>query len=408
MLPEQTHIYMLELAPVGSFNGVARCIETLTQQMPCQVTWLRITYGQGCQQTLCQHSSSTSFHCYSLPYPLGEFLTDEQKRMACWYEIQGILFPVNNVREPCIYHVHTLNLIELAVVLKKQWGGSIVTHLHCLPWKTLFDKNTVRYNRLYHRYYHTHMLHPVRDFVLRDYEAEAYRISDAIVCVTQCAQDFLRNLGVPPAKVHVVYNGLPDMHPGRGPGLRKTQTFTILYVGNANPSKGLGFLLEALAQLRDKAFRLVIIGDFNFGNRENILASYPNMDIQFAGKLSLPEMANYYATAHIGVIPSIHEQCSCVAIEMMMHAVPVICSQTDGLKEMFQHGVNALLVPLVTPVIGRHSVDTSALAASISVLQHDAALRATLAHGSRQTFLERFTEHTMMQQILQIYSSIII
>lgn len=398
---------MLEMAPVGSFNGVTRCIETLTRLMPCEVTWLRITYGHGCQQALCQPSASVSFHAYSLPVPLGEFLADEQKRLVCWLDIQKILFPENCARGNRIYHVHTLNLIELAVQLKRQQGGSIVSHLHCLPWKTLYDKNTARYNQLYHRYYHSHKLDSICDFILRDYEAKAYRLSDAIICVTQCAQDFLWTLGVTRDKVHVVYNGLPDMLPDCSPSLQKSPAFTILFVGNANPSKGLEFLLEALAQSMESAFRMVVIGDFNFGKREQLLAAYPDVDIQFTGKLSMQEMAYYYATAHIGVIPSVHEQCSYVAIEMMMHGLPVVCSQADGLKEMFQHGVNALMVPLVTPVIGRHSVDTSALAASISLLQCNSVLRATLAHGSRQTYLDRFTEHTMMQQILHTYSSII-
>ena len=42
----------------------------------------------------------------------------------------------------------------------------------------------------------------------------------------------------------------------------------------------------------------------------------------------------FYQIADVGVMPSFHEQCSYVAIEMMMMGVPLITSDSTGLKEM--------------------------------------------------------------------------
>ena len=60
----------------------------------------------------------------------------------------------------------------------------------------------------------------------------------------------------------------------------------------------------------------------------------------FTGKLSKQELYQFYQIADVGVMLSKHEQCSFVAIEMMMHGIPIIASDSTGLDEMVSDGIN--------------------------------------------------------------------
>ncbi|WP_032559999.1 glycosyltransferase, partial [Bacteroides fragilis] len=57
----------------------------------------------------------------------------------------------------------------------------------------------------------------------------------------------------------------------------------------------------------------------------------------FIGKISKQKLYEFYQIADVGVMPSFHEQCSYVAIEMMMHGLPLIITNTTGLSEMIHH-----------------------------------------------------------------------
>ncbi len=405
-----THIVMLEMTQVGVCNGVTRCIQTLANALgrtkQFKVTWLRIVYGFGYQEQLCH--IPVSFQTYRLPIALGTFLSDAAERTTCWDEISNFLSPQIQGDTTVIYHVHTLNLIELASFLKERVSGKIITHLHCIPWKTLYDRNYQKYHTLYKRYYVIRDLHPINDYMYGPCEWLAYRNADAIVCVSQSGHDFLRTIGIPEEKIHIVCNGLADISGHNvSPQLTKhNQPPVLLFVGNSNPSKGLNFLLQALSNFKDRTIKLIVIGNFPFQKREQLLSAYPHIDIQFTGQLSLDEMVFYYSTADMGIIPSIHEQCSYTAIEMMVFGLPIVCTDVDGLGEFFRQGVNALKVPLLTPSHGRQKVDTDAISKAIHAILCQPSLREQLSKGCRKAYLKHFTEKQMIQSIEHIYSQL--
>lgn len=337
------HVYMLEMTQSDVFNGVTRCIQTLVhflkESLSIKVTWIRLVY-RGYQQTL-QYNMDLKQDCtiYVLPIQLDAFLCNKENRLKCWKDIYNRYISPSYTKSDSenIFHVHTLNLIELAIFLKEKSNGKIVTHLHCIPWKLLYDREPGRYQQLYTLYYIQKNITNIRDFIFRDFEYEAYTQSDIIICVTQCAKDFLCSMGISGDKICVISNGLPDYAEKRSVSIPKKGKNIILFVGNMNPSKGLEFILRSLAQKEHDNIRLVVVGTFSYSKRQNILERFPFLDIQFTGMLSMSDLIGYYSLADIGIICSIHEQCSYVAIEMMMFGLPVICTSVDGLDEMFVH-----------------------------------------------------------------------
>ena len=122
----------------------------------------------------------------------------------------------------------------------------------------------------------------------------------------------------------------------------------ILFVGRLDAIKGLDYLISAFNQVLETQpqCHLIIAGS---GSYDAYLKECGNnwMFIHFTGLLSKEDLYNLYSIADIGVMPSFHEQCSYVAIEMMMHGIPLIASTTTGLNEMVEDGVTGLHIPVI-------------------------------------------------------------
>ena len=54
----------------------------------------------------------------------------------------------------------------------------------------------------------------------------------------------------------------------------------------------------------------------------------------FTGKIPKDQLYTFYQIADAGTLPSFSEQCSYVGIEMLMHGLPWIGTNSSGLKEM--------------------------------------------------------------------------
>jgi glycosyltransferase involved in cell wall biosynthesis len=107
------------------------------------------------------------------------------------------------------------------------------------------------------------------------------------------------------------------------------------------------------------------------------------------------------------VIPSLHEQCSYVAIEMSMFGVPMIVSDVDALSEMFNDGVNALKVPLIFDADFGLEIDEDKLAASVIRLLEDDMLRKNLSCNVIENYHSNFTLEQMMERTMDLYQQLI-
>ena len=58
--------------------------------------------------------------------------------------------------------------------------------------------------------------------------------------------------------------------------------------------------------------------------------------ITFTRKVDQELLSVFYQISDVGVMASFHEQCSYVAIEMMAYGIPLVGTDTTGLKEMLE------------------------------------------------------------------------
>ena len=110
-----------------------------------------------------------------------------------------------------------------------------------------------------------------------------------------------------------------------------------------------------------------------------------------------------YQAADVLVIPSIYEPLGYVALEAMANRVPVIASDTGGLREILEDGKNGILIPLKETNNGQREPDLMKLVnAQIFVLSNVEDLRQQVAEAFHHVST-KFRLASMIDGIVDVY-----
>jgi glycosyltransferase involved in cell wall biosynthesis len=193
-------------------------------------------------------------------------------------------------------------------------------------------------------------------------------------------------LGVPQDRVRVVHLGVDRDHfrPLAGASGLLAQKYNVppaantrnlLYVGNEQPRKNLGVLLEALARLKTRgvSWRLIKVGSAGGDRwRAHFLAQVRRLGVEdqvlFVGRVPEADLPAFYSAADLYVTSSLLEGFGLPVLEAMACGAPVVCSRAGSLPEIAE-GVALLIDPR----------DPDALAAAIARVLSDGALRQGMA-----------------------------
>ena len=216
------------------------------------------------------------------------------------------------------------------------------------------------------------------------------RATDRILCISRFEYDRAVAVGLPAAKLAMVYNGLPPLAADPAPAFGfDPERINLLFIGRISAQKGLPDLLAAMALLQDRAIHLHIVGD-------RVSAHRPApANVTEHGWQPHEALAGYIAAADAIVMPSHWEGFGLAAIEAMRQARAVVASDVDALPEIVQPGVSGYLYACG---------DVAALADVLSRLNRP-DLRA-LGQSGRALFLSRFTEDRMIADIAAIYGHV--
>lgn len=202
-------------------------------------------------------------------------------------------------------------------------------------------------------------------------ELEEYEEADAITVPSSFAYESFIARGVPAAKLRQVSYGanLARFQPAGGPA---GDGFTVLFVGQISLRKGVQYLLEAFARLRYPGKKLRLIGTLDEGFK-TLLGRFDLTGVEFLGRVPNDELAAYYSSAHVFVLPSIEEGLSMVMGEAMACGCPVIGTENTGAADLFADGKAGYVVPIRSG---------AALTEKMELIAGNADLRARLSEAA--------------------------
>lgn len=242
-------------------------------------------------------------------------------------------------------------------------------------------------------------------------ERSLYQSVDRVICLSGFTDRILSDIyQISENKKSLLYNGIQDEYTSLSVEEKKhlkQQLFLpennkiILYVGRLDEIKGLHILLEAFKKVVDiyPDCHLVVAGSGDFSRYLENSAPYWSK-ITFTGFIKKEELYKFYQIADVGVMLSMHEQCSYVAIEMMMFGLPVISTDTTGLNEMFPDTKMKLKVHHQGHVV---SISPEECCETILLSLNAAKM---IQPDNRRLFLERYTLERMRYNLLTIYNSL--
>lgn len=122
------------------------------------------------------------------------------------------------------------------------------------------------------------------------------------------------------------------------------QSLNVLYVGRLVKEKNIEVLLNAwkICESKNPNLNLVIVGD---GKQRCFLEKFSNdlnlKNVQFMGRKKYDEIFEYYAKAHLFILPSYEEAYGAVVNEAISAGLPIIISDRVGCRfETLEEGLN--------------------------------------------------------------------
>ncbi len=222
-----------------------------------------------------------------------------------------------------------------------------------------------------------------------------------IVCPSnQSKADVIEELKVNEENIDVVLNGIDLDSFTRDEGVEQ-KPYRIITTASADvPLKGLKFLIEAMTEIIEEIpeAHLMVLGR---AKKEGDIAkqiSRLNLEekISFRSGLSQSEVVSLYASSHICVIPSLYEGFGFGAGEAMACGLPLISTQSGGLKEVI--GQDAVII---------EARSSKAIVKAVKDLFSNKEKQLALSRAGRKRMENKFNWMKAAEAYEEIYSKTI-
>ncbi len=241
--------------------------------------------------------------------------------------------------------------------------------------------------------------------------AYTYRRARRVVAVSEPVRSDLEELyGVEPGRIDVVPHGTqsPDRDDRQRESLRRAArrahgvddaTFVFLFLSHVLLWKGLGTVLPALARMRDRSARLLVVGEQRgVGTRAEELAASHGVASRVIVRGPLEDVSGAYLAADCLVFPSIYESFGLVLLEAMAHGLPAVASRSVGAAPALLEGSGA-------GILLDSCGDVGKLAEAMDRMAADPAASRVMGERARET-ASRWTWERNVEGLWRTYQTV--
>jgi glycosyltransferase len=405
------HIYLLNEGSRAAIYGIGTYIKQLKECI-CHNPLFTLTVIE-------LSSEKKEFALYDMGdfreiyIPIGKIYFPENPiyYRNAWYLIKPYI--PNNHNEKIIFHLNYYQQFPLISLMKSDFPTcKTLFTIHYQSWCLSLNGNLSQFQQII-QYNSFVRMNGMEKEIYDSFQKERnlYNAIDIIITLAKYTQNILTVLyKIDIDKTRLIYNGIKDEYIALSKSdkdklknrlyFRKNDKI-FLFVGRLDPIKGLDILLSSYKNYlnKSKKAKLIIIGDGDFSTYLKKVKDCWDK-ITFTGILDKNDLYQFYQIADIGIMPSMHEQCSYVAIEMMMFGIPIIGTTSTGLSEMIENDVNGWKVPIV-----EHLDD---IEISEDILEEKLRLVKTnqyakIKKNARKTYLEKYELNCMCKEYMDLY-----
>lgn len=242
---------------------------------------------------------------------------------------------------------------------------------------------------------------------LRKLEYFLYRKAMRIVSVTQSFREILSKNGIDPGKIEVVPNGadLEAYRPGDRPEMLADKfdckgKFVAAYVGTIGLAHGLGTLLDAAEQLRERDdIAFVLVGT---GAEEKALMAETSRrglgNVHFAGSVSKVEVRDYWRFCDVALVllrdsPLFRHVLPSKMFEAMSTERPIILGVKGESEAVLKEAKAGIAIP---------PEDSRALATAILQLAANREERVAMGKAGREFVTSRYNRDVLAGRMLAV------
>jgi len=397
------------------------------------------TYGIGTYlKELTESLESTTIHVHivHLHSVRSEFEIVKTKKIEHWYipevknnntlsgsvqKVNGYLLNVSyllwlNIKDTknLVFHFNYNTSQPLAKELKMKFNCKTVATVHYLKWELDFQGNLNKFHTLKLKSENKKTKLEKSIYTMYKYESLLFKEVDYVIVLSQNMKNFLcSEYQIDLKKMTIISNGLSDItsiSKNDNAVLRKKWHLSekeslLLFAGRLDPVKGLLFLIRAFRKVLEviPECRLIIAGsglyDTYFQEAEDIWTK-----ITFTGLLEKQKLFEFYQIADIGVVPSLYEPFGYVAVEMMMHELPIIATATSGLNEVVDDSCG-LKIPIIESD-DKVEIDTDLLSEKIIYLLEHPIEAKQLGKNAREKYLKYYSSEVFRRNMMDFYQSL--
>jgi phosphatidyl-myo-inositol alpha-mannosyltransferase len=240
------------------------------------------------------------------------------------------------------------------------------------------------------------MMSKALEKVITPYTRSVLKHLDALTAVSDAAADYVR--GLTDRTVEIVPNGI-DVK--RFKKVQSNPTNTIFYIGRLEKRKGVKYLLQAFALLRERLpdAKLVIAGDGP--GREKLEEQCQELEVDnvsFMGYISDEEKFNQLSQAGVFCSPALYgESFGIVLLEAMAAGVPIVAGDNPGYATVMQgRGMLSLIDP----------EDTENFARRLELLLTDQTIRQAMVDWANE-HVDQYDYSKVVDQYEQLYKRLV-
>lgn len=218
--------------------------------------------------------------------------------------------------------------------------------------------------------------------------------ADRVIAVSNFIAGIAKAIGVAQSNIRVIYNAVDFF--GELPEKIKPAAPTLVFAGRLMPWKGVGMMLDVVAELKkdrpDIVFEVLGDGPEMGSLKEQARQSDIGQNVKFRGRVSEPASHQIFSRSTIFVLNTNYEGLPHSVLNALAAGLPVITTSIGGNAEVIRNGENGLMVPYN---------DKKAWLGAVRTLLSDENLRQKFIQNGRKT-LEKFKWEKLVEKTVEV------